>query len=108
MKISFVAMFGIALLAAQTPAHAQDMDFLLINNSSVDLVEFNLSDASSDDWEENMLAGGVLAPDYEIGVLVADGLSTCIYDLRGVFADGSEVEEYDLNLCDLREYTFED
>lgn len=96
------------LIASQTPAAAQDLEFMLANESSADLVEFNISSASSDDWEENLLEGGYLAPGYESGVLIADGLSTCIYDLRGVFADGSEVEDFGLDLCDLGGYTFTD
>ncbi|WP_264213812.1 hypothetical protein [Leisingera thetidis] len=97
-----------ALLALQAPAFAEDLDFLLINDSSADLVEFNVSPASSGSWEDNLIDGGYLAPGYEIGVLIADGATTCVYDIRGSFADGSEAEDYGLDLCDLGEYTFTD
>lgn len=104
----FLAAPAVAMLLSLTPAHAEDLEFLLANESSEDLVEFNVSPASSDDWEENLLDGGYLAPGYEAGVVIADGLTTCVYDLRGGFADGTSVEDFGLNLCELGGYTFTD
>lgn len=108
MKTLLPAVSAAALLAFQAPAFAEDLEFLLVNESSADLVEFNVSRASSENWEENLIDGGYLAPGYEIGVLIADGAATCVYDIRGSFADGSEAEEYGLDLCELGEYTFTD
>lgn len=108
MKTSFYALPALTVLTSLSPAHADKLNFLLYNDSSSDLVEFNVSPASSDAWEENLLAGGYLAPGYESGVVIADGLTTCVYDIRGGFADGSEAVDYGLNLCELGEYTFTD
>lgn len=105
MKIIVAAQFAAALFLA-TAASAEDLEFILVNETSADLVGFNVSAASSGDWEEDLLDNGYLAPDYEIGVLIADGLETCVYDIRGVFDDGTSVEDYNLDLCDLGEYTF--
>ncbi len=104
MKKTLIAV----LVMTASATYAEDLEFLLYNDSSADLVEFNISPASSDDWEGNLLSGGYLAPGYEVGVDIADGLTTCVYDIRGVFADGSSAEDYGLNLCDLGEYTFTD
>ena len=108
MKTFLTAASAAALLAFQAPAYAEDLEFLLVNDSSADLVEFNVSPASSNNWEGNLMEGGYLAPGYEIDVLIADGATTCVYDIRGSFADGSEAEDYGLDLCDLGEYTFID
>lgn len=108
MKTLLTAASAAALLAFQAPAYAEDLEFLLVNDSSADLVEFNVSPASSNNWEGNLMEGGYLAPGYEIDVLIADGATTCVYDIRGSFADGSEAEDYGLDLCDLGEYTFID
>lgn len=105
--MKFILGVSAALLLVTT-AQAEDLEFFLINESSADLVGFNVSSASSDSWEENLLEGGYLAPGYEIGVMIADGLTTCIYDVRGEFSDGSEAEDYGLDLCDLGSYTFTD
>ncbi|WP_170764559.1 hypothetical protein [Ruegeria lacuscaerulensis] len=106
-KLHFTALAALALTAASSVC-AEDLEFLLYNDSSADLVGFNISPASSGDWEDDLLEGGYLAPGYEIGVDIADGLTTCIYDIRGIFSDGSSAEDFELNLCDLGEYTFTD
>ncbi len=108
MKSLISAALALAALAVHSPVHAENLEFLLYSDSSTDLIEFNISPASSDSWEGNLLEGGYLAPGYEIGVDIADGLTTCVYDIRGVFDDGSEAEDYALNLCDLGQYTFTD
>jgi hypothetical protein len=98
----------LAALTFGSAALAEDLEFFLINESSADLIGFNVSAATSDAWEGNLLEGGYLAPGYEIGVVIADGLSTCVYDIRGQFSDGAEFEDYGLDLCDLGSYTFTD
>ncbi|MEM9061156.1 MAG: hypothetical protein AAGD13_11915 [Pseudomonadota bacterium] len=95
-------------IALGTAAAAEDLEFMLVNASSADLVGFYVSAADSDIWEDNLLTGGFLAPDYEIGVMISDGLTTCIYDIRGEFEDGSTAEGFGLDLCEMGEYTFTD
>ncbi|CUJ89607.1 hypothetical protein RUE5091_00898 [Ruegeria denitrificans] len=107
MKKFFAAPIILASLIAST-ASAEDLVFLLGNESSVDLVEFNVSVSESDNWESNLLQGDYIAPGYEADVLIADGLTTCVYDVRGGFSDGSSAEEYGVDLCDLGEYVFTD
>lgn len=103
---NFAAAVIIASVAA-TPALAEDLEFLLINESSGSLTEFYVSPASTGSWESNLLRGGYLDASYEVDVLIADGLSTCIYDILAVFSDGERLEDYDLDLCELGSYTFE-
>lgn len=95
-------------LVIATGAHAEDLEFLLINDSSADVEAFYVSPASSNDWDDNLLVGGYLAPGYEIGVLIGDGLSTCVYDIRAEFSDASYAEDFQLDLCDLGEYHLTD
>jgi hypothetical protein len=103
-KLAVAALVALALAA---PAVADDLEFMLVNQTSVSLVGFYVSPASSQHWEENLLDGGsYLAAGYEVGVLIADGLTTCVYDIRGVFEDGEVVDDLALDLCDLGEYTF--
>jgi len=102
------ALMALVLSAAATVSQAEDLDFLLSNESSADLVEFNVSVAESASWEENLLAGGYLQPGYEIDVVIADGQSTCVYDIRGIFSDGAVLEDFGLDLCALGGYTFYD
>jgi hypothetical protein len=108
MKYLLSGAAALALSVSASAALAENLSFLLSNDSSADLVEFNVSTASSDSWEDNLLSGGYLAPGYEIDVLIADGAATCVYDIRGVFSDGSEAEDFDLDLCEMGGYVFTD
>lgn len=105
MKKSTAAL-SFALLLSATVAKAEDLEFLLVNETSSDLIEFNISSSSSNDWEGDLLEDGYLGSGYEVEVQIADGLDTCIYDIRGVFDDGSSSEEFGVDLCDLGEYAF--
>jgi len=93
--------------AFSVSAHAEDLAFGLINETDVAITGFYVSPADSNNWESNLMSGGYLDGGYEIDVLIQDGLSTCVYDIRADFEDGEIYEDYDLNLCDLGAYTFE-
>ncbi|SDC93134.1 hypothetical protein [Ruegeria marina] len=99
---------GIIVTVSSLAAAAQDLEFLLVNESSADVTEFHISIAASNDWEENLIEGGYLAPGYELGIVIADGETTCVYDLRAVFSDGAVLEDYGLDLCEMGSYTFSD
>ncbi|MEN9223417.1 MAG: hypothetical protein Q6M04_13370 [Thermostichus sp. BF3_bins_97] len=86
-------------------ALAQDLQFTLHNETSSDLVEFYITTSGSDSWEENLLSGPIEAGE-SATVTIADGEVVCEYDILGIFADGSEAEDYELNLCELGSYTY--
>lgn len=90
-------------------AMAEDLTFTLINASSSDIVEFQVSPPSEKSWTSNLIpAGYVLPAGNEIEVDIADGRDHCEYDIQAVFQDGSVFEEYDADLCDLGQWTFTD
>jgi|GEM_PF-4588043 len=47
-----------------------------------------------------------LAAGHSVQIRIADGRDTCIYDLKGVFADEDEVEKRKVNLCHLDRFYF--
>lgn len=106
MKKTLVTTVLLSALSVAAPSQAEDLEFLLYNDTSADIVGFNVSPSDSDQWEENLIAGGYLPPGNETDVFIEDGLTTCVYDIRGTFSDGETVEDYGLDLCDLGEYTF--
>jgi hypothetical protein len=89
-------------------AQAEDLVFELVNDTSFDLMEFYTSPANVDEWEEDVLGDEYLASGYAVDVLIADGRSDCVYDIKAVFNDGDVVEDYGVDLCDLGSYTFYD
>ncbi len=108
MKSLFLA--AALVLTAGGPALAQsgggeDLDFVLVNTSGSDVTAFHVSHADTDQWEENLIAGGVMPDGNEVTVTIADGQTICTYDIMVKFADGSSLEDYGVDLCDLGEYT---
>jgi hypothetical protein len=98
-----------AILCLSAPAAAEDLDFLLINASSSDITEFQVSPQSESRWSSNLMPSGYVLPaGNEVSVLIQDGRDHCEYDILAVFADGAKFEEFGANLCDLGEWTFTD
>jgi hypothetical protein len=93
-------------MATATLAHADDLLFELANETSVPLVELFISPNSLPDWEDDVLGSDVVMPGEVVDVLIADGRRDCVYDILGVFADDDEVEDYQVDLCELESYTF--
>ncbi|MCJ2544451.1 hypothetical protein [Thermostichus vulcanus] len=84
---------------------AQDLQFTLYNETSSALVEFYISTSESDSWEENLIVTPIEAGS-SATVTIADGETVCEYDIFGVFENGAEAEDYELNLCELGSYTY--
>ena len=105
MRKLFALSFAL-ILAGVPMAQAEDLVFTLSNNTSVVLMELYVSPSDSDNWEEDVLGNDVVMPSESGDVIIADGLSTCMYDILGVFEDGDEVEDYEIDLCELGAYAF--
>ncbi|ANK82723.1 MAG: hypothetical protein TEF_19435 [Rhizobiales bacterium NRL2] len=90
-------------------ARAENLYFLLINQSSADIVEFHVSPPDASRWTDNLIPDGYVLPaGNEVEVAIEDGQDHCAYDIRAVFADGEVFEEYDTDLCELGQWTFTD
>ncbi len=86
-------------------AVAEDLVFTLKNSSNSPLVEFYVEASSEDNWGESLLSESI-NPGESGTATIADGRRTCTYDILGVFADGSKLDERQLNLCELGSYTY--
>lgn len=98
-------------------ATAQDLDFTLINTTSVAIVEFYaiLSDIDvlgedaelGEYYEDNLLSGMALRSRYETTFVVYSGGYYCIYDFFFAFSDGSRFTDT-VDICDRADYTLYD
>ncbi|WP_207779187.1 hypothetical protein [Zavarzinia aquatilis] len=95
----------LAISASAGPALAEDLTFTLNNATGAAVTEFYLSPANVDDWEENLLGNDALPAGTATDVTVADGRTTCLYDIKTVFKDGDEVDDRGIDLCQLGAYT---
>jgi hypothetical protein len=105
MRSVAIATTLVLPILSPAKANAEDLIFTLRNQTSSPLVEFYVEASTQNNWGENILSGQV-QPGESGEVTIADGKTTCTYDILGVFADGSKVDERDLNLCDLGSYTY--
>ncbi|MBD2021031.1 hypothetical protein H6F43_12665 [Leptolyngbya sp. FACHB-36] len=100
------AVFALPIVSMTVQkAIAEDLSFTLKNATSSPLVEFYVEAMSQSDWGEDILTDSV-KPGESGNVTIADGKTTCIYGIRGVFADGDVLEEENLDLCKLGSYTY--
>jgi len=106
MKLAMCAFAAAFLIAA--PALAEDLTFKLNNQSSSPVDGFYVSHVGTSSWEENLIEGHVLPSGNSVDVIIADGRSTCEYDIKATFEDGSETDDRNINLCDLGSYTVHD
>jgi len=99
------AAVAIALSTAQ--ASAEDLVFMLDNQSSYDIVEFYASPSDVGNWEQDILGAEILPSGAAVRVTIADGREQCEYDLRFVFDDG-DINEDTADLCETGAYTVSD
>jgi hypothetical protein len=103
--VAAVLSLPIVSLTVQS-AKAEDLEFTLNNKTKSNLVEFYVESSDKSSWGENLLKGEIVRTGESGKVTIADGKTTCTYDILGVFADGSQVDERQLNLCELGAYTY--
>ncbi|MFD1744259.1 hypothetical protein ACFSE1_02185 [Rhizobium helianthi] len=106
MKVhKFITSIVLAAVLA-SPARAEDLVFMLTNNTNSTLERFYTSPVGVDDWEEDVFGNDVLEPGESIRITIRDGRSVCRYDMRFEFTKDSELEntEDTQDLCELGSY----
>jgi hypothetical protein len=99
-----LAASALLLAGLAMPAAAQDLQYELVNNSGLTLMEFYTSAVDEGTWGDDILGANVLASGESGQVTLADGSTQCDYDLRFVFEDGTEMVDT-VNACDTASYT---
>jgi len=103
------AMVALALLGSAIPAAARNVEFTLINNSSHSLHYFYTNPSNSDAWGDDLLGeDGTLEPGYQGTVSIGDGSDQCLYDFRFETGEGALLEVFEVDICELDEYTLTD
>ena len=92
--------------SARVKNEFEDREFILNNGDPATMMYFYASPSDVDSWEEDILGDSVVGPDESILIEIEDGRETCIYDFRAVFDDDSVSEDYEIDICELTEYTF--
>lgn len=115
MKITMLLKYFAVATAALIPstvittatAFAANSTFVLKNQTSANLVEFYISPANSDGWGNNIIPEGrSVVSGGNFDVTIQDNGKGCLYDILGVFDNGSGLPEYNVNICEISDYTY--
>jgi hypothetical protein len=93
------ALTALALTTTGLLAERYNRVVTIINDTAVDMREFYASNKDATTWEEDILGQDMLPAGYQIDINIDDGTGYCIYDVKAVFVDGSEVVDK-VNVCE--------
>lgn len=100
---NFLPMLALACapLLATTAAHADNLDFSLVNKTGYVISEVYVSSASTNDWEEDVMGSDVLANNESVEIEFEKGSKGCKWDMKVIYDDGEQAVWNDLNLCSI-------
>lgn len=101
-----IALAVIAIFVTATAfARAGKQDFLLHNQTGVEIHTLHVSPHSTDDWEEDILGKDTLADGDSLKITFEDREKHVHWDLKVTDKDGNSLEWEDLNLIEISEVT---
>ena len=102
LKVFFMAALFVMALSSVAFAGAQD--FVLVNNTGFPIYKVNVSAASTNSWEEDILGSDILPNGSSVHVTFGVG-STQYWDIQAIFEDGSSLAWYNIDLLSTYQVT---
>ena len=102
LKAFFLAALFVMALSSVAFAGAQD--FVLVNNTGYPIYRVNVSAASTNQWEEDILGSQVLMPNESLRVTFGVG-NQQYWDINAIFEDGSSIAWYGIDLLSVSQVT---
>ena len=102
LKVFFLTALFVMALSAVAFAGAQD--FVLVNNTGYPIYKVNVSPASTNNWEEDILGSDVLMNGESVHVSFGVG-NTQYWDINAVFEDGSSIAWFNIDLLSTYQVT---
>jgi len=106
-KIKAIIALGVIVMFVTVTAFAVagKQDFLLHNETGVEIHEVYVSPVTADDWEENVLGKDTLPNGDSVKITFDDRDKHSHWDLKVVDGKGNSIEWHDLNLVEIAEVT---
>ena len=101
LALAIVAMF----VTASAFARSGKQDFILHNQTGVEINSLYVSPHSADDWEEDVLGQDTLASGESLKITFEDRDKHVHWDLKVTDKNNNSLEWYDLNLVEIEEVT---
>ena len=105
IKIALALATVAMLVTAAALARSGKQDFILHNQTGVEINSLYVSPHSADDWEEDILGKDTLATGESLKITFDDRDKHVHWDLKVTDKDGNSLEWYDLNLIEIEEVT---
>src|ERR1044071_10029016 len=103
---AIIALGAIAMFVSATAiARAGKQDFVLHNETGVEIHEVYVSPVTAGDWEEDVLGKGTLPNGDSVKITFDDRDKHSHWDLKVVDGKGNSIEWHDLNLIEITELT---
>ena len=102
LKVFFLAALFVMGLSSVAFAGAQD--FVLVNNTGFPIYKVNVSAASTNSWEEDILGSDILPNGSSVRVNFGAG-NTQYWDIQAIFEDGSALAWYNIDLLSTYQVT---
>jgi len=93
------------MLAAAVAAWAGEQDFILHNNTGVEIHKLFISPHSADEWGEDILGRDTLADGESVDIKFSRHEKAAHWDLRVEDQHGNSIEWESLNLLEIAEVT---
>ena len=88
----FLSLSGTAL--------ASDADFKLVNKTGYQINSIYVSQASSDNWGDDIMGNDAVPNGTTVNVTFPHGGKSCHFDIRVEYDDGDKAEWTNINLCE--------
>jgi hypothetical protein len=100
-RLFAAAALSAMLLAPAASAQNDSIDFTLTNNTERTLLSLYISLPSTNSWEEDIFGADVLSPGDTFNISINDELPECVYDIKAVFTDSTEIDIRQVDFCEL-------
>lgn len=87
------------LLAGAALAQDADRRVQVVNDSGATLTRLYVSNPDRAAWEEDILGQNVLTSGQSVTINADDGSGACVFDVKAIFDDGTEVIQSGVNIC---------
>ncbi len=92
--------FCVVLGMAAAPAMAGTQDFVLVNDTGIDMHYIYISETKNNDWEEDVLGEDILEDGSRLNMTFR-GRTACLWDIKTIDEDGDSLEWSAINLCEV-------
>lgn len=82
-------------------------DFKVVNNTNTPLEALYVTASSAADWGGNILDKKIAAGE-SAELRYTGNVSSCLFDVKGIFSDGVETDERQVDFCKVGTYRFRD